>query len=835
MTDVARVMKEIFSENCSSLKAKIGDPSWTEDKNVSRKPHVEVMTNQSSEDNVYSAAEIRETSVPAGGFPLDKTDQSVTGVDPKLEKDDPLAVDKASASGDDAIKNEIENTGNAAQDMEQCGDSKKASPKSLTAESDMENTVTMPLDCGEKQSVFFQAKASHDPSGPNTGVVTGGAGRPLGSKDAKELSCPGISMNENSADAHTSRDPCTSVVVSRSSTLLTGIQSSTMVGEPDAPIQSHSGSENNHAVTEIILGTTLESSKKASPESLLCDSQGSKAVDLVAYPGQSAPNSLGIVDSSNVTQMSSRNEAQPSGADSSSRSDLVSLHEVPLDMLKLQGLSAGGGRQNREDAVLETLGEGTTGSATVEDILEDDCGSKKRPTRKTTEVDLMEVEPSKTHPLPLNACVQHDLKHDGGQPDHVEACKVLGGESLVEDISSVAVSTKKDHISVDVQPGVPCRESDVVGAKISETSPSSTFDISEPGNTIVTPQNAPPPSSPARQEKKVDGLCDDGLVVDSVAAEEFCVSEPEMSAEGNIMPIVEMTQKRSSENSSLFSTEEKVEEKEDKESIERGLFGSPTDREDSKGAEDLDVETDAAHDESLVAHNVQENVDRTSTALVTEEGNAKCSLGEESEKSIHGQGNQMGTYMGQNSDPSTSSRGCIPDDFDLPTSSGGCRTDELDLPSNTKDSIPDNMARHPCPTEMEKGNVVESEGPESGINQTDMSQRDVQVESIRSDAEENDQRDVEDQGLSDTGLVCNKEGFKQPESSEAKMDDQVDATNFSAFVQDGSMENASLLTSSLASNEQMDVGQAEKDEVSILVAPEASRRFETGKPSLYLS
>ncbi|KAI9386411.1 hypothetical protein POPTR_010G019150v4 [Populus trichocarpa] len=88
VTDVARVMKEIFSETCSS-KNKIGDSSTVEVRSapVSSKMSVEVAKNQSSEGKALSAVSILEATLPVMGSSNDDSKQPGSGDGVKMEGD----------------------------------------------------------------------------------------------------------------------------------------------------------------------------------------------------------------------------------------------------------------------------------------------------------------------------------------------------------------------------------------------------------------------------------------------------------------------------------------------------------------------------------------------------------------------------------------------------------------------------------------------------------------------------------------------------------------------------------------------------------------------------
>ncbi|CAI0627012.1 unnamed protein product [Linum tenue] len=107
VTDVARVMKEIFSESCSS-KGKSSDSSKSECKSagtpVSCMKPSPVTEGQSSGDKIHGSVSSSQEVIPAEGISLDKFVQSVSEVGFKVDKRNLPAVDADSVTNNDSCK-----------------------------------------------------------------------------------------------------------------------------------------------------------------------------------------------------------------------------------------------------------------------------------------------------------------------------------------------------------------------------------------------------------------------------------------------------------------------------------------------------------------------------------------------------------------------------------------------------------------------------------------------------------------------------------------------------------------------------------------------------------
>lgn len=194
ITDVARVMKEIFSENCSS-KTKIGDSSRIEGRNapsvpVPSKMLVEMSKDQSSGDKMHATKPTLEAAPLVMGISNDNSRQSGSGVGVKMEEDNATALGKAPISKSDASEVECKTSDGSAENG---ADSIQASSKNSIMGSNMEVTCTAPLTAGKKKNVPSERPALDGLTGP----CTGASGNEVGSSVVPQGTGKHVGITEN--------------------------------------------------------------------------------------------------------------------------------------------------------------------------------------------------------------------------------------------------------------------------------------------------------------------------------------------------------------------------------------------------------------------------------------------------------------------------------------------------------------------------------------------------------------------------------------------------------------------------------------------------------------
>ncbi|KAJ9154438.1 hypothetical protein P3X46_027771 [Hevea brasiliensis] len=152
ITDVARVMKEIFSETCSS-KNKMGESSRIECKNapivpVVRQTPMEVPKSQSAEEKILSTVPTSDAETTVLGISVDSCRQSDPGVGVMVEEGHAPALGKPKLT-------------------ENVVDSGQVSQKNSIAGVNKEVACTVPVSIGEKEIVSSSRPAPHELPGPS--------------------------------------------------------------------------------------------------------------------------------------------------------------------------------------------------------------------------------------------------------------------------------------------------------------------------------------------------------------------------------------------------------------------------------------------------------------------------------------------------------------------------------------------------------------------------------------------------------------------------------------------------------------------------------------------
>ncbi|XWS39076.1 hypothetical protein CRYUN_Cryun18bG0019100 [Craigia yunnanensis] len=166
VNDVARVMKEIFSETCSS-KSKVGEPSGSEGRNTPTAPlsgkTLEEVKNLSLNGKSAVSMPAHENAAPACDVPKEKSKkQSDTEADAKELEDNASLVVKAPVQRADSFKPESKfHTGS-----DNITNSRQIPSENSITESNMEVDNPCPLNAGDKKDV---SQGTPAPGGDQTG------------------------------------------------------------------------------------------------------------------------------------------------------------------------------------------------------------------------------------------------------------------------------------------------------------------------------------------------------------------------------------------------------------------------------------------------------------------------------------------------------------------------------------------------------------------------------------------------------------------------------------------------------------------------------------------
>ncbi|EEF45471.1 chromatin structure-remodeling complex protein SYD [Ricinus communis] len=171
VTDVARVMKEIFSETCTS-KSKMGESFRNEGTSTSITPllsktHVEVVKNQRLEEKLPSTL---EAPIPFPRTSVDSSSQSESGDGVKMEDDH---VFTSILRNDSCVEN--------------LADSGQASCENQVTEGNMEATCAAPVTVGEEDNVTCNRPVPDQLAGPSPGS-SANVNSTVASRDAAEPS-----------------------------------------------------------------------------------------------------------------------------------------------------------------------------------------------------------------------------------------------------------------------------------------------------------------------------------------------------------------------------------------------------------------------------------------------------------------------------------------------------------------------------------------------------------------------------------------------------------------------------------------------------------------------
>ncbi|KAL9390526.1 hypothetical protein Peur_019131 [Populus x canadensis] len=327
VTDVARVMKEIFSETCSS-KNKIGDSSTVEVRSapVSSKMSVEVAKNQSSEGKALSAVSILEATVPVMGSSIDDSKQPGSGDGVKMEGDHTPALGKAPTSEINPSMLEIKTSHGPVEKMRELI---RASTENPVTGSNMEVSHSV-LDAGDRDNITSQRPA---PEG-----LLGDSGDP-----------PMVTLSVSDVTEHPRSDSGNRMEASKaspkSSPHVVSLGNRTISIKPDytdyfslgtvAPVADHSDSRNILSVADSVSRSSNKPSVKESLDSSLeirddeAKTHIQSGVDITKVEGEEVCKMQidpAVSEASSLKYLSSSNKIEPnsSAAGASHRKDAFS-------------------------------------------------------------------------------------------------------------------------------------------------------------------------------------------------------------------------------------------------------------------------------------------------------------------------------------------------------------------------------------------------------------------------------------------------------------------------------------------------------------------------------
>ncbi|XP_007035456.2 PREDICTED: chromatin structure-remodeling complex protein SYD isoform X1 [Theobroma cacao] len=458
VNDVARVMKEIFSETCSS-KTKVGEPAGSEGWNtptapLSSKTLEEVTKNQSLDGKTCVNSPAHDQAAAACDVPTEKnTKQAETKADAKELEDNTSLVVKDSVQRADSLKPKCKtHTG-----FDNIADSGQTTSENSITESNMEVDSTCPLNAGEKKDV---CQGPPGPGGDHTGSrVQPDPPGPMDLPQTAESDKTNIApVFKESPKADNTCDNSRAVP--------------SVAGVVEPSIIDSETKKESPGMTEIYPGNEVEPSLKESPKA--SDDNG-RSVGLNGIPSETLDSDLSAVNLSgisfdksdlpSVVLKCSTEAIVVEGPEVSENSDNLGatavvddaapacetsiLDEAPVDNCDVDGQFGCG--EAKGDPVPESFLSTATDSTDTELVPQDGGGLQQPLVVKDgegdgVEIHNMEVDPSETDVPSLNDFTVESASRD-------PASEFNGGKQLCAGVKS----TKGDYVEVcdaEVKPSV---------------------------------------------------------------------------------------------------------------------------------------------------------------------------------------------------------------------------------------------------------------------------------------------------------------------------------------------------------------------------------------------
>ncbi|CAK7332877.1 unnamed protein product [Dovyalis caffra] len=770
VTDVARVMKEIFSETCSS-KAKSGDSSTVEVRSapVSSNMSVEVAKNQSSEGKTLSAVSVLEAEAPVIGSSIDDSKQPVSGDGVKMEGDNAPALGKAPISEIDASMLESKTSHGSTEKM---GELIYSSIENPTTGSNMEGNCSV-LDTDDGDNIRSQTPAPE--------CLLGDGGNP-----------PMVALSVSDVTEHPATDSGNTMEASkaspRSSPLVTLGNPTVSVKLDDIdyhsrgtviPVADHSDARNVLSLVDSVSRSSEKPSPKESVESSLeiRDDEArtliQSGVEVSKVEGEEVCNMQidpPVSEASLLKNLSSSNKQDPnsSAAGASHQKDVSQFGGIVL-----QNISENSVPVREEGSTDGSWKNGLAGSSVV----------------------VEERHKSEAEASLIGAVVPKDSLEN----------MVLPSSPLAREEEKHCRSFEQDLAGSSTEPET---------SNGSEAQMTSKMDVSNADIIVpkITPEHIVLPQSSLEAEENIEGTLGNDLASHSVVPVEAEGSEAENDDQMGIQKVSEsVPETMDSQPSSLLIEEDQV-----KGSSEKGALCHSGILQKSGGSEaEAGEQLDASHADTLVTENVSESMVSPRSSLASVAPRVEGS----SEKDIFGSSVVLETSKGSatnKEDQVNPSRvdGIVPEtNTGLPLSFIG--TQESDIASSSKNHQDDSSV-----AEKSKTSAIEED---SQVIVSDIAGIVAETSVANSGVSSSSETEVEDDNFlsekSSGGVLL---ALEEPKQSETEISNQMVLSDLPMTGPEDSLENTCQPSCSLVMEDEVE-GSSEKSPCGISVAVEESR------------
>ncbi|KAI9386395.1 hypothetical protein POPTR_010G019150v4 [Populus trichocarpa] len=768
VTDVARVMKEIFSETCSS-KNKIGDSSTVEVRSapVSSKMSVEVAKNQSSEGKALSAVSILEATLPVMGSSNDDSKQPGSGDGVKMEGDHTPALGKAPTSEINPSMLEIKTSHGPVEKMRELI---RASTENPVMGSNMEVNHSV-LDAGDRDNITSQRPA---PEG-----LLGDGGDP-----------PMVTLSVSDVTEHPRSDSGYRTQASKASPKFSphvSLGNRTISIKPDytdyfslgtvTPVADHSDSRNILSVADSVSRSSNKPSVKESLDSSLeirddeAKTHIQSGVDITKVEGEEVCKMQidpAVSEASSLKYLSSSNKIEPnsSAAGASHRKDAFSQFGgiVLQNISPLRGNTYG-------PCENDLVGS----SVAVEEPHKTEAGNKAEYSQ-------------------VGAFVPKDLS-----------------ENMVLPSSPLAREEEKD--SRPFEQGLAGSSIEPETSKGFEAQMASKMDVSNANVIIpeIRPEHMVLPQSFLEAEENINGILENDaaccLVVPEGAKGSEVENDDQMGAQkvsDSVQEIVDPLP------SSLVIEEDQVEG-----SSEKGALCFSVIVQNSGGSEaEAGKQLDASHAETLVRENVSENMVSPRSSLVSEAPVVEGS----SEQDIFGFSVVLETSKGSATNNEVQVNPSQVDGV-VPETKTGIWMQESEIArSSEKHQDDSSVAKQSKPSAIEEGSQMIVSEVGGIVHETSL--ENSCVPSVSETKAENANC------LYEKSSHCVLLALEEAKQSETESSNQLAVSDFPMTGPENSLENICQSSCSLTMEADKIEGSSKKSSCDISVAMEESKKFE---------
>ncbi|KAJ6897927.1 chromatin structure-remodeling complex protein SYD-like isoform X2 [Populus alba x Populus x berolinensis] len=769
VTDVARVMKEIFSETCSS-KNKIGDSSTVEVRSapVSSKMSVEVAKNQSLEGKALSAVSILEATVPVMGSSIDDSKQPGFGDGVKMEGDHTPALGKAPTSEINPSMLEIKTSHGRVEKMRELI---RASTENPITGGTMEANHSV-LDAGDRDNITSQRPAPE-------GLLGDGGDPPMVTISVSDVTEHPRSDSGNRMEA--------SKASPKSSPHVVSLGNHTISNKPDytdyfslgavTPVADHSDSRNILSVADSVSRSSNKPSVKESLDSSLeirddeAKTQIQLGVDITKVEGEEVCKMQidpAVSEASSLKYPSSSNKIEPnsSAAGASHRKDSFSQ----FGGIVLQSISPL--RGNTYGPCENDL---VGSSVVLEEPRKSEAGN--------------EAEYSQ-----VGAFVPKDLS-----------------ENLVLPSSPLAREEEKD--SRPFEQGLAGSSMEPETSKGFEAQMASKMDVSNANVIIpeIRPEHMVLPQSSLEAEENINGILENDVACCLVVPEGAKGSEVENDDQKGSQKVSDSVQEIVDPlPSSLVIEEGQVEG-----SSEKGALCSSVIVQNSGGSEaEAGEQLDASHAETLVRENVSENMVSPRSSLVSEAPVVEGS----SEQDIFGLSVVLETSKGSATNNEVQVNPSQVDGV-VPETNTGIWMQESEIARSSENHQDDSsVAKQSKPSAIEEGSQMIVSEVGGIVHETSL--ENSCVPSVSETKAENANC------LNEKSSHCVLLALEEAKQSETESSNQLAVSDFPMTGPENSLENICQSSCSLTMEADKIEGSSKKSSCDISVAMDESKKFE---------